>query len=333
MLVFTIFHSFMGGFLVRQLLRRSGVGKTLLKVRQLKNLGAKNWMALRRYKRQFLPQIAKAVPLKADSGIDIHMLLHHDRIFDGCWALYSLAYFGELPCRIVIHDDGSLTSGDCSLLESLFLRCRIVRREEADKIVRGTFIKSGLKRCDEFREKLIFGLKLFDPFFFLEGESFILLDADVLIYRNPYELIEATVPVYSLDNGPRYSLPDVELRKLLGRDCIPRFNPGVLRAWKSTIELARIEAYLAHPGFWKMGKPDYYAELTLWAMELTMSGAKPLSNGYAICAASPEEREVVSGHYCGGDLDASLFYTRGLPYLAPTLLARETRRKTIRLRS
>jgi hypothetical protein len=103
---------------------------------------------------------------------------------------------------------------------------------------------------------------------------------------------------------------------VLGRDCIEAFNPGVVRTTRQVLDLTRIEQYLERPEFWSTGsRPHYYAELTLWAMQLTRACARPLPQSYAI--TPPLDDEVpASGHFCGGGFPATWFYSRGLPRLA-----------------
>jgi hypothetical protein len=163
----------------------------------------------------------------------------------------------------------------------------------------------------------VFSLKLIDPFFFSRSDTFLLLDSDVLFYRRPDTLLHAleqSLPRFSPDNGYRYCLSERDLRSLLGQDCISRLNPGVLTATRASFDPNALERWLAHPGFWRTdGGPDYYAELTLWAMLTTLAGGQRLPDSYAICA--PEPHKFVTGHYCGGGYWAALFYTRGVPFI------------------
>ncbi|MFN6460351.1 MAG: hypothetical protein RMZ41_000705 [Nostoc sp. DedVER02] len=315
---------------LRKIAQKLGLGKALLQIHQLRALTLKGAFKLNLAKSRYLKKILTAKPIPAGEGaIEVHMLLHHKRIYEGLWALYSFAYFCDKPCRIVVHNDGSLTNIDLGLLNQLLPQCQVIDRETANSVVLNYFHQAGLIKCAQFREKLIFALKLFDPFFFSKNRAFILLDSDVLFFSRPQELLDGIeanenpadlTNLYSVDNSYRYSLQSTELATLLGKDCIERFNPGVLRAYQGTLDFMRIEQYLQCKDFWNEdGTANYYAELTLWAMELTRSNALPLPNTYAICP-DPKSPNVVSGHYCGGGYWASLFYTRGLPCLASSFL-------------
>lgn len=311
----------------RAIARRLGFGKAILKLSQQKQLGIRKTIELHRMKRKFLPLIANAKPISAGAGdVEVHMLLHQQALYEGMWAFYSFAYFASQPCRFIVHDDGSLTSSAAMLLNKIFPQCQVISRQDADSTVMSYFDSQGLKLCARLRQNLIFGLKLFDLSFFARSSNFVLLDSDVLFFSRPETILkyfvvknngDSTQPRYSVDNGYRYCLSEADLTRMLGRKPIERFNPGVLCVGRNSVDFTRIENYLAHPKFWrKNGAPDYFAELTLWAMELTKSGALPLPENYAIAPSEIKDPGLVSGHFCGGIESAYLYYTRALPHLA-----------------
>jgi hypothetical protein len=310
---------------VRRGARRLGVGRALLKVHALRALTLRGAIEVFRARTRDLPRILSASPLAAHDGrVEIHMLLHHQRILEGVWALYSFAFFAGEPCQVFVHSDGSLTSADVALLQRVLPGAHVISREAADERVESRLGQRGLSQSLRFRNSLIFALKLIDPFFFGRHPTFFLLDSDVLFFQRPEELLndftgsDGIEPpnLYSPDNGTRYCLAPDTLRNLLGRECVPFFNPGVVRANRSVLDLARIESYLHRPEFWSSeSRPHYYGELTLWAMQLTTSGAHRLPPSYAI--TPPLEGPLpTSGHFCGGGYPATWFYTRAIPHLA-----------------
>jgi hypothetical protein len=267
-----------------------------------------------------LPRILRARPIPAGDGeLEVHMLLHHQRILEGIWALYSFAHFSETACQIFVHSDGSLTVADARRLHQVLPGVQVISRAESDQRVEPRLRELGLTKSLEFRDRLVFALKLFDPFFFGDRSSFILLDSDVLFFGHPTEvLVDLADPdcLYSPDNGIRYCLSAETLQALLGKPCIASFNPGVVRTRRTVLDLAFVEDCLKRAEFWGSGtRPHYYAELTLWAMQLTNAGARPLPASYAITPPLDDPLPV-SGHYCGGGYPATWFYSRGLPRLA-----------------
>jgi hypothetical protein len=292
----------------------------LLKFHALRSVTLSGAVVVARARTLMLPRILTAPPIPAGDGpVEVHMLLHHQRILEGIWALYSFAHFSMARCQIYVHSDGSLTDTDARRLRQVLPGARVISREESDRLVEPRLRELGLSNSLRFRDGLVFALKLFDPFFFGENSNFLLLDSDVLFFRRPTELLAnlaEPVSLYSPDNGFRYCLsPDV-LQALLGQQCIANFNPGVVRTSRTVLDLPFVEQCLARDEFWGSGtRPHYYAELTLWAMQLTTAGAQPLPESYAI--TPPLDGPLpVSGHYCGGGFPATWFYSRGLPRLA-----------------
>jgi hypothetical protein len=314
---------------LRQTARSIGVGPALLKVHALRALTLRGAITLLRAKPRVLPRILDAPPIAAREGdVEVHMLLHHQRIMEGIWALYSFAHFAQVPCQIFVHSDGSLTNADVARIDKVLPGVHVISRQEADERVACRLRERGLWQSLRFRDSLIFALKLFDPFLFGDRSTFFLLDSDVLFFRRPNELLDdldedssgsGRPSLYSPDNGIRYCLDPETLRALLGKDCIPLFNPGVVRTNRSVLDLERIEHYLQRHEFWGAGsRPHYYAELTLWAMLLAVAGARQLPPSYAI--TPPLDGPIpATGHFCGGGYPATWFYSRGLPRLASQL--------------
>jgi hypothetical protein len=303
---------------VRHTARQLGIGRALLKVRALHAMTLPGAISLLRARQRDLPRILRAKPIPAgDGALEIHMLLHHQRILEGIWALYSFAHFAQQPCQFVVHSDGSLTATDSGYLHSILPGIRIIARSEADALVESRLAMLGYTNSIRFRKQLVFALKLFDPFFFGERASFVLLDSDVLFFRIPHELLDLGASnLYSPDNGVRYCIEPETLEMLLGKPCISYFNPGVVRSDRSVLDLYLIEQFLDRPEFWGTGsRPHYYGELTIWAMLLTLAGACALPQSYAI-TPTLQDALPTSGHFCGGGYPATWFYSRGIPRLA-----------------
>jgi hypothetical protein len=303
-----------------KILRQLGVGRLWWRIRQLPQTLSLWNIKARWVKMRHLSSIIRAAPIPAGQGeVEIHMLLHHKRVFEALWALYSFVFLAGQPFRIVIHDDGSLTVADRQLLQKVFPGVSFVGRIESDIALENYFQEQGLHRCANMRRNLIFARKLFDPVFFSKSKWILLMDSDVLFYRKPLEVLQAD-NLYSCDNGYRYCLDENQMIELLGRPCIERFNPGIMKIQRKEVAFNQVESWLTHPGFWKKdGTGNYYAELTLWAMILTTADATPLPDNYRICA--PDPAQFTYGHYCGGGYWASLFYTRGILFLKQRLFS------------
>jgi hypothetical protein len=141
------------------------------------------WSLLRRV--LYRPPLALPKPKPGDACI--HLLTKSNECLFALWACRSLLDQLEEPIPLFIHDDGSLTQKDVQLVEAALPGVQIVRRDEADALVRQGL--SGLPYCLRLRESNILSLKLFDPWIVQETGDIILLDSDVLFFRRPLELI------------------------------------------------------------------------------------------------------------------------------------------------
>jgi hypothetical protein len=227
-----------------------------------------------------------------------------------------------------VHDDGSLQQEDSKTLNRVFPGSRLVARSEADSLVTERLQNGEFVRCSRLRRSYVHALKLFDPFFFASKPRFIVLDSDVLFVGYPEDLVSSVQDrrqrlVYSVDVGDRYPLSMDEIASLLDQDGLARVNPGILSASGDMLDLSRVEGWLSNPKFWTHAGASYYAELTLWAMLLTLAGARPLPASYDMCNAEPQNAMSIARHYCGGRYWGSKFYTQGLPYLRHLNLLKE----------
>lgn len=296
--------------MVVSLLRRLGVGRAIQRVRQLRAMTVAGTIRQARDRRRFLGRIVDLPSLDVTSGpVEVHMLLNGARLHEGMWGLYSFVLNCEEACSVVVHDDGTLGSEGVSALERLLPGVRIVSRAESDAAAVTALAE--YPRTARLRETLIFTLKLIDPFLFSACDSFVVMDSDVLLFA-PF-----SVAALRAEGRNRYSL-DLQDNYCITRASAPlvdRFNPGVLLAERGVLDLDLVERLLAIPAFWtEDGRGHYFAELTLWAALLGQAGATPLPTSYAICP-DPSDPATVAGHYCGGAVPRTWFYTKGLPQL------------------
>jgi hypothetical protein len=315
---------------LRTLARRVGIGRLWLKINSARRTGAKAVIQTAWVKRNILPAIRHAPPLPAgEAAPEVHMLLNKARLLEGAWALYSFRYYAGLPFRLVVHSDGSLDAECADILCRILPGTQLVPRDRGDDIVNGELRKRGLLSSIEFRRRLIFGLKLFDPYITAREESYIALDSDILTFSPPVELTTRdfgsqngnTPHLYSPDNNRiRYSADRETLMRKLGRNVASQLNAGLVKVQRSAFSLARIEELINKLELLATDPVDFfYAEQTLYACELACHGALSLDpQRYTICG-DPNDGTIVTGHYCGGGYWSSRFYREGIPRLVREL--------------
>lgn len=293
------------------------------------DLGPLNFLRFLKARHTYLRVIASAPGLNQSTRLadfEVHMLLNHARIFEGAWALYAFIRLSENNVPAVVHDDGSLRPRDKALLKKLIPSVKIWDRRDADEICIRKLNHFGFKKLIDLRKSLIFGLKLVDPIILSEKRLIIILDSDVLFFNKPDFLLNALEkgqPTYSVDSEDTDLICERRMKELIGRPAVYRCNAGLLSVDRTLIQLERYEKYLHEPEFWNEDRSaNYYAEQTLWAMELTRLGAVALPSSYAISPLDPADCH--SGHFhhqtsCGH----ALLYTKGLPTLCRTFWPKE----------
>ena len=81
----------------------------------------------------------------------------------------------------------------------------------------------------------------------------VIIDFDVLFYKRPTALLDAALaadPAYSVCCCYCYSMPESDMKALIGEAPIPLFNPGVFAVDRSIIDLERWNEYLRDLHFW-----------------------------------------------------------------------------------
>ena len=307
------------GGLFRKAARHTGIGRALLRVNDFRATGIQASLKKAYAKHVLLPRIFKAHPMPSSSGLEVHMLLNHPRVSEGAWCLYSFAHFLAKPCRFIVHSDGSLDERDIKSLKLLFPGLRIVTRSEADTRVLDEFVRRRLHKCAKLRQNYVHSLKLFDSYFYSESAYFVTLDSDILTYRPPQliaDLAHRGQCFFSEDNDYRVCVSRLEFEQLAGSSLSANCNCGLLGVAKPVVDLDIIERWLENSNFWPNNKASYYAEQTIWSLLMARTRAECLGRGYDICSPFPESEDTISGHYCGGGYWSTLFYWRGLPFLA-----------------
>jgi hypothetical protein len=235
--------------------------------------------------------------------------------------LYSFrTHFG--PCRIVVLDDGTLKDASRSILKILFPGIQVPAVARHDAAVLSRLKELGLNRCHAWRQRFVFFRKLVDPSLLADKECMVLLDSDCLHFRVPEEVRKwaqnpdrvrfiADLALHS------FCAPHETLSRICGAAMPEFFCAGYLCIPSHSLNLQRVEQYLAAPCFRDQlaaGKFSHVAEQTLQAIEAAVVGAEVLPETYATCPDIPSSN-AIAGHYCGGSVERTWFYTKGLHHL------------------
>jgi hypothetical protein len=287
--------------------------------REIRRYGPVVWSRRQLGRMLTLPRIARLQPISTgqDAEISVRMLTNSVRLYESAWAVYSFLFFSGLRPRVVFHSDGSLSAADCAFLQARFPGCEVMQREKADTAVSSWLSHRGLTKCQRLRDSLVFAKKLFDVCILAEEKRLILLDNDVLFYQRPSELIEEGFGGehrYQKDYQANYCLAPEVLAALQGNSLPESLNPGMMSIALDKIDFGVAEKSLSYPGFFDAsGRPNYFSELTLWAILISHDGNRALSENYGFCVGPWFGSQYVAGHFCGGNWWPATYYYRGLP--------------------
>ncbi len=243
-----------------------------------------------------------------EAPVEAHILTCRKDLLDAVWCLKTFLGFTRLHVDLFIHEDGSLDHAAIETLQRHFVGARVIRRAEADGIARGQLAHYPNSR--RFRSARATAMKLFDFLFVARREKLLLLDSDLLFFRDAveiHELIAQDHAFYMPDRFNAYDHTD-ELVARCGARLLPRVNTGLAYVPKSLIDWEVIESFLQlyDDAF------GYWTEQTLYALLMSKHGGEftMLSDKHQISFA-PLDSETVSHHFVD-DGSRGRLYTHGL---------------------
>lgn len=275
-----------------------------------------NGFSVAMYRDIIRPRILKTAPIYTNekSECEIHVLTSAQDFLNLIWALKSFHNVGQRFFLICIHDDGTLTSTQQSILRFHFPNARLIDRSEADIAVAAALAK--YPRCLNLRSTNALSVKLFDFRHYLQADRMLLLDSDVLFFSEPTELLRRIEdPNYRKntvngDVASAYTVDPEVVKHQCGVDLIPRFNSGLGLIHRDSLNLDWIEEFLGLPGiignFWRI-------EQTLFALCSSRFGAELLPEEYDVFLKGSMSNRP-SRHYVGAI--RHLMYSEGIRKLS-----------------
>jgi len=138
--------------------------------------------------------------LKVNRGMDkeitstefsTHILTPHKHMVMACWALVSFYKTHTIIGQLYIHNDGSLQDRDKKILKELFSRAIIVEPEEAAHSLYKLDEYPELQKIYNENKNLWMIKKLFDPFLISYAKYRLIIDTDIIWFKDPEEIKQA----------------------------------------------------------------------------------------------------------------------------------------------
>lgn len=163
--------------------------------------------------------------------LEIHMLTCRAHLHLTLWAIRSFIWASQACPEIYLHDDGSLSERDVSILQEAFPYCQVIRRGESDLAMSQRLVD--FPWCRKFRASYVLALKLFD--FILVGakSNKLFIDSDILFFDLPIRLLPSSdhtpATYFMQDTKSSYSRNPAELEQLLdGKNMLTHVNTGLV---------------------------------------------------------------------------------------------------------
>lgn len=269
---------------------------------------------------QFWLQAFQLPPLPAPNqmGAEIHMFCGKKYLDMGIWASWSILRFMK-NAVLYVHSDGTLDKEDIAAWKRVISGLVIVAKTESDEKV-ALRIRQRFPLLYEWRCTNWWGPGLVDMHLFGELDRFVVMDSDVLCFRDPVELraslmLEKPVCTWNRDVRSCYSesievLNSVTGLKLpeafnAGFQLTPRFGSEDFKHLERMISLLKADGRIDTNHWWS--SQTYYA---MCAAKCPESHA--LSETYAATLGRTSD-DVVVRHYVGIPRVRPRYFTEGVP--------------------
>jgi hypothetical protein len=274
--------------------------------------------AFRRWRRW--SQVLSTAPVNADVPgrlpAEIHLLCHRGDHLCAIWALKSLYRTSGVRWPAVIHIQGVCTSAMRRRFRVHLPDARLITQDEADPRVMQA-LGDRYPRLLEARRQSPFMMKLIDPMVLAGAERVVILDSDVLFFREPRELhahveqAPADAWLFQRDPVSTYNVTEDVAASALGIRIPERVNSGIAVVPRSLVDLDLCERLLEHPD---VRRPSGWIEQTLYALCAGARGrVEYLSPLYVVSLEQGIDYDAITArHYAGPS--RPLLTAEGMPY-------------------
>ena len=259
-------------------------------------------------------------PWEGDSlqPVALHLLSGGDQCMMGLWALASFFTATRRNWKVVLHDDGTVPLAYLSrALTKMRVAHEIVPRAKADSEVLHSL--EGFPLCTRHRRRLSVGMKLYDFLHYSQGRSFLMLDTDILFFREPTELLEWVDGdregfLFYRDVVESNLIDSRTCQRLVGFPLWSKVNVGLCCIPGGVINLHETERFLREAKLFEL--PDIWTmEQTLYAIHASQHGkGGTLPETYELSLSSARQPDAVCRHYVGKVREQ--FYLEGVRAIA-----------------
>src|SRR3989338_3284944 len=245
------------------------------------------------------------------NNLSIHFLLCHRDLIPFIWSLASFYLASDFFGHLIIHNDGSLTKKDKNLIKKFFLQTQII--EEMGKLDNlPSNYRLLIDQIRNFYQKIPLLKKLLEPYLFNQTPIHLIIDSDLLWFKNPTELEK------EIKDGSQKSLmmcgegggcpvifkDGTKLEKPLSF-----FNSGIVLYHRNNFNLEKLAEYCQKVD-WQNSANIHFLEQAAFAFSL--NNLTPLPSDQYLIKGGVDSQTIVR-HYTSPR--RPLFYSEGLKIL------------------
>ena len=130
------------------------------------------------------------ISVPTDGATRLYVATCERDLLQTIWSVGSLQFWLAEKLPVIFQSDGSMTPETQAMLTAKFPGCRIVGKEEANKIADAKLEKYPLCRVYRQAGPCLFARKLFDAFFHAGNSRILTMDSDILFFRVPDDLLD-----------------------------------------------------------------------------------------------------------------------------------------------
>jgi hypothetical protein len=221
------------------------------------------------------------------------------------WTAKSFYHYSQVSWPLVWHQGGPLSRRNLRLLRQHFPDSYIYTAAEANQRVEAELGRGGFRRSLEARRRSFSLIKMIDFIVLAKADRVLNLDADVLFFAKPEELLsavasDAPVNLFNRDNGSCYNVSPEAARHRHGVVLVEELNAGLGLVRRGSFTVEMIEAFLEDP---EVMSNVWLADQTLQALGGHQAGVSLLPETYSV-SKSPglstgDGRPLIAKHYPG----------------------------------
>lgn len=250
--------------------------------------------------------------------LTVRSLVCHRHVEMAMACLGSLQQMSAQTIRLILHDDGSLTSVDKERLLTGLSQAALCERKDADESCQAVLQR--YPHCAQFRRENNLSLKLLDLPLLNGRADLAYCDADILFFRPFRGLFDwpdrSTNALFLSDSQNAYALRPWHLRGTGAIHVPPRLNSGLMCVRGCVQDLEFVEWFLKRqlPVFRRI---PGWLEQTAWAALAFRAGCRVWAPAQlrVIHDAGCLQEDLVAGHFTS---DVRHIFPQGLQSLDPT---------------